>query len=264
MTEKNHTFAICAYNQSPYLEACIISLKRQTVKSNIIMVTSTPNDYIDQLAKKYDIPCFVNSGESGITQDWNFGYACAGTKYITLAHQDDIYEKDYLKTALDKLEKVKKPLIFFSNYYEIRDGRKVANNQLLMIKRLMLLPLLSKKVWSSRRIRRWILAFGSPICCPSVLYASENLPDVIFQNGFCACEDWEAWERISRLQGSFIYSSKMLMGHRIHADSETSAVIERHGRSDEEFQMYCKFWPKWFAGKLVKLYAKGQKSNELD
>ena len=38
-----HTFAICAYKKSRYLENCILSLKKQTVTSNIIMVTSTPN-----------------------------------------------------------------------------------------------------------------------------------------------------------------------------------------------------------------------------
>ena len=48
----NHTFAICAYKESQYLEECIQSLKKQTVKSNIIMCTSTPNDYIKDLAKK--------------------------------------------------------------------------------------------------------------------------------------------------------------------------------------------------------------------
>ena len=57
MTKRNdHTFAICAYKESPYLEECILSLKNQTVKSNIIMATSTPNEWIQGLAKKYEIP----------------------------------------------------------------------------------------------------------------------------------------------------------------------------------------------------------------
>ena len=40
---KTHTFAICAYKESKYLEECIRSLKKQTVETNIILVTSTPN-----------------------------------------------------------------------------------------------------------------------------------------------------------------------------------------------------------------------------
>ena len=44
-----HTFAICAYKESVYLETCIRSLKEQTIESNIIMVTSTPNEYLVQV-----------------------------------------------------------------------------------------------------------------------------------------------------------------------------------------------------------------------
>lgn len=53
------------------------------------------------------------------------------------------------------------------------------------------------------------------------------------------------------------------MMHRIHEGSETSAIIHDNGRSYEEYTMYRKFWPEWFAKILVKQYAKGQKSNNL-
>ena len=71
----NHTFAICAYKESPYLEECITSLMEQTVKSEIFIATSTPNKYIDDIAAKYNLKVYVNEGESGITQDWNFAYS---------------------------------------------------------------------------------------------------------------------------------------------------------------------------------------------
>lgn len=259
-----HTFAICAYKKSPYLEECILSLKNQTVKSNIIIVTSTPNTYIENMAKKYDLPYFINTGEGGITQDWNFGYAHADSKYITIAHQDDVYKKEYLAEALRALKKSGRPLIFFSDYCEIRDGRDVTENRLLKIKRIMLLPLRVKVFQKFRWIRRRILSFGSPICCPSVTFAAENLPEVVFKNGFRACEDWEAWEMISKLPGEFLYSPRILMGHRIHEGSETSAIIGDNMRSSEEYKMFCKFWPKGIARMLTKVYAGGQKSNQLD
>lgn len=265
MKEKaEHTFAICAYKESPYLEACIKSLLCQTVKSKILMVTSTPNAYIEQLANKYEIPCYTNPGEGGITQDWNYAYSCADTKYVTIAHQDDIYLKKYTETALKLLSNSKKPLIFFSDYFEIRDGKSVTKNQLLSIKRLMLLPLRIKGAGNSRWLRRRILSFGSPICCPSVAFVRDNLPASVFKNGFRACEDWEAWEMISKIKGEFIYSKELLVGHRIHEDSETSAIIGDNKRSEEEFQMYCKFWPRWVARVLTKAYATGQKSNQLN
>ena len=50
-----HTFVICAYKESEFLEECVESLKKQTIKSNIIMVTSTPNEHIKKIANKYGI-----------------------------------------------------------------------------------------------------------------------------------------------------------------------------------------------------------------
>lgn len=262
--EKLHTFVVCAYKESPYLEECIQSLLSQTVGSNIIIATSTPNDFIISEAVKYDLPVIVNSGASGITQDWNFAYTHADSKYVTIAHQDDVYDPDYLETGLKKLEASRRPLIFFSNYYEIRENEKIYSNRLLQIKRLMLLPIRLPMAEQSKWIRRRILSFGSPICCPSVTFAKENLPYAVFQHGFRACEDWQAWELISRLKGDFLYSPKALMGHRIHGGSETSAIIEDRGRTEEEYIMYRKFWPDKIARLLNRAYSTAQGSNNLE
>ena len=99
-----HTFVICAYKESEYLEECIQSLVNQTLRSEIIMVTSTPNEYIEMMSKKYDIPLFVNEGEGGITQDWNFALSRVDTRFATIAHQDDIYEPSYAEKMLFQLK----------------------------------------------------------------------------------------------------------------------------------------------------------------
>lgn len=262
-----HTFVVCAYKESPYLEECIKSLEDQRIKSRIIIVTSTPNDYIKHIAEKYALPYYINTGEGGITQDWNFGYKCAVSKYqssyITIVHQDDIYEWNYLYEVMQHIEQAKHPLIIFSDYYEIREKKKVEINTVLKVKRFLLLPLRLPFLQNSKWIRRRILSLGSPICCPSVTFAVNNLPKVIFQNHFRACEDWEAWESISKLRGSFVYIPQKLMGHRIHENSETTAAIGDNKRTMEEYQMFCKFWPRRIAKLLVKQYSKSQKSNEL-
>lgn len=258
-----HTFVICAYKESPYLEECIQSLMNQTVKSVIKMITSTPNAYISNMAKKYQIELIINEGHGGIVPDWNFGYAHTETPYVTIAHQDDVYFKEYTEYALKELERAKTPLIFFTDYWELRDGKYVKSNRLLKIKRLMLLPFRIRACYTSIFIRRRMLSFGSPICCPSVAYAKENLPKQIFCEGFRSNEDWEAWEKLSRRKGSFIYCNVPLMAHRIHADSETTAIIADNKRSDEDYVMFSKFWPKWMVKGLVKSYAKGQDSNGM-
>ena len=74
MRTEDHTFVICAFKESPYLEECIKSLKEQTIQSKIVMITSTPNNFINGMAKRYNIPLLVNTASSGIAQDWNFAY----------------------------------------------------------------------------------------------------------------------------------------------------------------------------------------------
>ena len=91
----SHTFAICAYKDSPYLDVCIHSLKKQSVKSKIILCTSTPSPFLEAMAKIHDIPLYVRNGKSDIQDDWNFAYEKADTRLVTIAHQDDCYHRDY-------------------------------------------------------------------------------------------------------------------------------------------------------------------------
>lgn len=264
MTGSNHTFAICAYRESEYLEECIQSLLAQSVKSQIIISTSTPNEHIRGLAGKYGIPMYINEGESGITQDWNFSLARTRTRYVTIAHQDDIYEPNYTQQILSKMEKCRRPLIAFSDYQELRGGERVHDTAMLRIKRFMLLPLRLRCLEYSRFVRRRVLSVGDPICCPAVTFCMEEMPKPVFRHGFRSCEDWEAWERLSRKKGAFIYIPEPLMCHRIHEGSATSEILADHARVDENYQMFCKFWPRPIAGMLNRQYTKSEKFNSLE
>ena len=122
-TGENHTYVICAYQESVYLEDCILSLKKQKVASNIIMVTSTPCSHIVALSRKYEIPLYINEGEHGIAGDWNFGLSMVKTEIATIAHQDDIYEPWYTESVLETANKSRHPLIIFTDYGEIRNDK---------------------------------------------------------------------------------------------------------------------------------------------
>lgn len=262
MKPLQHTFVICAYKESPYLEECILSLKEQSMASDIIMETSTPNEQIEALAQKYDIPLFVNP-HGGITRDWNFGLSHVNTKYATVAHQDDIYEKEYAAQILAAMESAKAPLIAFSDYYELRDEKKVHDTTMLKIKRIMLWPLKIKGLQGSRFVRRRILSFGDPICCPAVTFNFELIDRPVFKDGFRSCEDWEAWEMISKQKGSFVYLPKPLMCHRIHEESATTAIIQDNARVEENYIMFRKFWPAPIAKLINHFYTKSEDSNTL-
>jgi len=257
----DHAFVICAYKESQYLEECILSLLRQKVQSRILLVTSTPNDFIKSMVIKYHLECHINYGESGIAQDWNFGLRMASSKLVTIAHQDDIYEPAYLDKILTAINKHEKPLIAFSNYGELREGKKVTKNRLLQIKRLMLFALKMRYFQENRFIRKRILSMGSAICCPSVTMVLDNIEGEVFAKHFRSNVDWQAWARIANQKGAFVYCSDILMYHRIHKESETSKIISDNNRCNEDYEMFQMFWPSWIANILCKIYKKGEDSN---
>lgn len=261
---KDHTFVICAYRENKYLEECIKSILYQSNKTNVIMTTSTPNSYIEKLAAKYNIDLIINrSGNKGVVTDWNFAYNSATTNLITICHQDDIYCTDYAKELLKTANKSKNMLIFFSDYYELREGKRIHQNSLLLIKRILLYPLRFRFMWSNKWIRRRILSFGSSICCPSVTFNRSIPIKEIFTDNYQSILDWEAWEKISRFNGEFLYCSKPLICHRIHNESLTTRVIENKIREKEELEMFQKFWPGFMANTIGLIYKLSSKSNSL-
>ena len=84
-----HTFVICAYQESPYLEECADSLLAQTVESRILIATSTDNEHIRRIAKARGLEVRFSGRPSDIAGDWNYAYRQAERKYVTIAHKDD-------------------------------------------------------------------------------------------------------------------------------------------------------------------------------
>ncbi len=261
--KSKHTFVVCAYKESQYLESCIRSVLRQSVKSKVLIATSTDNQYIRGFAKKYHLEVRVADHQSDISRDWNFAIAQADTEYVTIAHQDDIYDRTYAENVVKYLDSRKDSLICCTGYYEIRDGRKIITNINLVIKRILLMPLLLKNVSGVKLIKRFPIALGNGICCPSVTFAKFRIPSPLFTVGMKSNIDWEAWERLSQMKGSFCYVPRPLMGHRIHEESTTTEIIGDSSRSSEDYYMFKKFWPDFIAKKLSRAYKNSERSNQL-
>ena len=266
-----HTFVICAYKNSPYVEECMQSLKAQSVPSELILATATPSEKLKRLCEKYEIAYQVREGQPGIAPDWNFALSLARTPYVTIAHQDDIYHSTFVEEVVERMELEDNPLLSFTDYNEIRNGEEDSRGRNLAIKRLLLLPLRLPFMKTSRFGKRLVLRFGNAICCPSVTYGMRELIKWVFLAGekelfhehFRSNLDWETWEWLSRQEGAFLYIPKKLMAHRIHADSETTATIKDNQRQQEDYEMFCKFWPKCIAKRITRWYGKSEEDNEV-
>ena len=257
-----HTFVVLAYQESPYLESCIQSVLNQNTPSEVVIATTTPNPFIKSIAKKYHLD-IVTKAHTGIGGDFDFARESSQTPLITIAHQDDIYEKSYSEEIIHAYLKHPNSSIIFTDYYEIRNNKHVYTNKLLKIKRLLLTPIRIKNSLKSRHFKRLILKFGNSICCPAVTLVTNNCPPKIFTSGFKCNVDWHAWETLSRKKGAFTFIPKSLMGHRISDESTTTRIIKQGIRTKEDYKIFKRFWPKPIAKILTKFYSKSEKSNSL-
>lgn len=255
-----HTFVVLAYKESPYLEECIESVLNQS--SQVIIATTTKNKFIEDIAKKYSLKIVTND-HIDIGGDFDFALNSATTPLVTIAHQDDIYDKTFSKNVIDAFHKHPKASIIFTDYYELRNNKKVYTNANLKIKRILLFPAKVKNP-KSKFGKRNLLRFGNAISCPTVTFVKANCPTKIFSSNFECNVDWHAWETLSKKPGTFVYISKPLMGHRISADTTTTEIINSGIRTKEDYEIFKRFWPKWIAKLFTKFYQKSEKSNSLE
>lgn len=60
---KLHTFAVCAYGQSPYLRECLDSLREQSYQdSDVYISTSTPSEWLSGIAAEYGLVFILMRG----------------------------------------------------------------------------------------------------------------------------------------------------------------------------------------------------------
>ena len=251
-----HTFVVLAHGESPFLEDCLRSLAAQTLKSTIMMVTSTPSAKTRQVAERYGICYGVNKKSGGIADDWNFAMRSADTPYVTLAHQDDIYEAEYVEGMLASARAATDALITFSDYVQLDGSQKTHATPLLRIKKAILSAVfLGRIAISSRWAKRLLLSFGCPICCPSVMYRREMLVEQEFHSSFEVNLDWKYWIDLTHIGGAFVYVRRPLLTYRAHQATTTSGAIASGQRKDEDLRCFKLLWPGFLAAILSRFYA---------
>ena len=262
-----HTFAVCAYKESEFLEDTVSRLLNQTVKSSVFISTSTPNALISTVADKYGLEVRVNPDGGTSAKDWNFAYSQAETDYVTLAHQDDIYEPEFAEKSLAALMGAKNPVLVYTDYYEIRHqdrddpGTRVEDNMILRTKRRMLSVIDMAK--NSRWVRNRVLSFGYPMNCPGTTYVKRRFKSIDFIPEWQNSHDWEATIRLASEEGEFLFIRELLMGHRIYLDSQTTNTIRSGVRYQEDLACISRYWPAPVAKLIMKHYSKAYDSNVL-
>ena len=251
-----HVFAIPAYKDSPYLERCIRSLKAQSVPTHIILCTSTPSPFLEDMAKKYGLPYHVREGESSIREDWNFAYSKADGRFVTIAHQDDIYHKDYVLNLLKAGKRYRDMTVFTTDYVIVKGEKLITGDKMLWVKRLLRLPLRFPGLCDRTWVKMAPLLLGNPICCPATTYNKALLGAPLVDSPYRFALDWDNMVRLAREEGRFICCERPLLYYRVHDGAATKACMEDNSRAREEREMFSRFWPE----PVVRLLMKGYQS----
>lgn len=251
---KIHSFVLCAYKESEYLEVCVKSLMDQTVKSEIIICTSTPNDHIKGISEKYGLELRIRDGKSDIQDDWNFAISQATTPWVTVAHQDDLYDTKYVEMLLEKVKKHTDGIMFFSDYRPLH-GTSIEPDLNSRIKKILRAPMNFDCLSRIKFFKKLILAFGNSINCPSVAYNLEKIEGNVFTSDLKFGLDWETFFKFADAEGRFLYYNKPLTYYRIHDEATSKEFIVNNKRVEEDIYMFNKFWPS-FVTKIIMVFYK--------
>lgn len=262
MGEAEHCFVVPAYGRSEHLDECLRSLRGQRHPSRILVATSTPNDHIAQAAQRNGVDVRVNASGGGIGRDWNFALSVAQARWVTLAHQDDVYLPDFSLRTLQALSAHPAATLAFCGYAELEGSRRRPTSTLLRIKQVLLeLGFLGTSHASTPLFKVNALRFGCAIPCPAVtIDASTGLR---FSHDLQVDLDWDAWLRLARQAGTFVYIREKLMLHRVHVGSETSSAIGDGRRLAEDAAILRSLWPGWIAGAIVASYRIAYRNNRV-
>ena len=242
---RKHTFVILAYNESDDLEECIKSVLKQSVKSNVLIATSTPNDYIMNLASLYSLGVMVNKSESNKGNDYNFAINSYDSLLITIAHQDDLYDRNYTKEILKAYKTSKDATIIFTDNYEIKDAKKIKKSRQLFLKRFFLFPLSisffqNKKFFKMRALRR-----NKYICTSSITFVKKNISKDIFPTDLKYDNDWKGLIDLAKDDTKFVYIRKKLVGYRI------DNLKPEKEKLSEDYEILKSLYPNWYFKKII-------------
>jgi hypothetical protein len=252
----DHIFVILAYGDSPFLGDCLASLAAQSLASRMVIATSTPSAFISRAAQGHGVPVMINPRRVDIAGDWNFGLGAARARYVTLAHQDDTYARDFLaetRAAFARHDGV----LCFTGYQEIDDRGGPKSSKVSKAKHLIeAVTLGGRRVVRGPALRAF-LSFGNPLPCSSVTFDMAKLAPFAFSRDFASNLDWDAWWRLMAAGETFLRAPERLVGRRHNPLTATARLLRDGTRGREDLVMFRRAWPRPLGDVIALAYRAG-------
>ena len=253
----DHAFVVPAYGDSPFLDACLDSLRGQTTPSRIVVATATPSPAIEDACARHGADLRVNPQGGGIGRDWNFALAQADARYVTLAHQDDLYRPPFTARTLEAFARRPSAALAFTGAEHVDADGRVRADKLSRVKGLITGAAMLGADAAGPARRALLLALGNPIHCSSVTFDTAALAGFRFAEDFRSNLDWDAWWRLHRRGETFLYVRGPLVARRYHPGAETQRALHDGARRAEDLRMFEAVWPRPIARALALAYSSG-------
>lgn len=253
----DHAFVVLAYQRSPFLGACLASLQAQTSPSRVLIVTATPNDHIAEQAALCGAGLTINPFPSGMAGDFNFGLRASGARFVTLAHQDDLYQTDFLARTLDLFTRRPEGALSFTGYHEIDDDGAVRRSKVSLANTVLTGATLGGGETVRGLRSRLFLGLGCAIPCSSVTFDMHKLADFSFSPDLSCCMDWDAWWRLRESGHLFLRTPQRLVHRRYNGQTATAQAKREGHRQSEDLAILRAIWPSRIGDLVHRVYSLG-------
>ena len=167
------------------------------------------------------------------------------SELITIAHQDDIYDRNYTKEILNKYKKNKDATIIFTDNYEINNDRKVVKSKKLFREKYYLYPLKHKFFQDKKYFKLRSVKKEKFICTSSITFIKKNNKEKIFPENLLYDNDWQGLIDLAKEKTKFVFLNKKLVGYRVSNKKICQKKIE------EDKEILSSLYSKWYYEKVI-------------
>jgi glycosyltransferase involved in cell wall biosynthesis len=229
------TFAVPCRNAGPHLRPLLESLLAQSRQDfELLLVDDASTD--GSVGRAQDVAgarlrTVANERPLGLAGNFARCAELVQTPFFCLAHQDDVYERDYLARLLALLDARADAAIAHCAATAIDDAGAPLAAPAERYKR----RLAARAAAADRRGLYRRLYAGNFVCCPSVLYRTAAFRAAGgFDGKLSFALDWELWFRMLRGGGTFAWVEEPLVRYRRHAAAASRASTRALSRFVEE------------------------------
>lgn len=230
------TVAIPTYEGARFLGETLQSLRAQSLTDfDLIVLDDASSDDTVRVAESHGVRVERNAQRLGLAANWNRAIALCTTDYLVIAHQDDVYEREFLATMLPLLESHPRAIAAHCKASTIDEhGRATAHPASLYKDRFW--PRDARVVERDDELA--ILRQGNYVIAPSAMLRMS----LVRQRGpfdarFAFVTDWEYWLRALLAGHTIVGLAERLLRFRRHEATATRASERTLQRYDEELTL---------------------------